>query len=89
MNMLLGQIKLETKLLIRDRAGLFWTLVFPVFFIVLFGLIYRGETWDDITPIQYILPGIIVMAVMTTCIIATVTSFVEEREKGIPSSEAR
>jgi ABC-2 type transport system permease protein len=84
MNMLLGQIKLETKLLMRDKAGLFWILVFPVFFIVLFGLIYRGtETWDNITPIQYIMPGIIVMAVMTTCIIATVTNFVEEREKGI------
>ncbi len=55
MNMLLGQIKLETKLLMRDRAGLFWILVFPVFFIVLFGLIYRGaETWDEMTPIQYI-----------------------------------
>lgn len=85
MQVLLRQVKLETKLLFRDKGALFWTLAFPVFMIVLFGLIYQGqgETWDGMAPINYILPGIIVMAVMTTCLINTTTGFVEEREKGI------
>lgn len=85
MQVLLRQVKLETKLLFRDKGALFWTLAFPVFMVVLFGLIYQeqGETWDGMAPINYILPGIIVMAVMTTCVITTTTGFVEEREKGI------
>ena len=28
---------------IRDRAALFWTLAFPLVFIVLFGLIFQGS----------------------------------------------
>ena len=27
----------------RDRAALFWTLAFPLVFIVLFGLIFQGS----------------------------------------------
>ena len=27
---------------IRDRAALFWTLAFPLIFIVMFGLIFQG-----------------------------------------------
>ena len=83
MQVLLGQVKLETKLLFRDRGALFWTLAFPLFMIVLFGLIYQDIDWDGQAPINHFLPGIIVMAVMTTCLINTATGFVEEREKGI------
>jgi ABC-2 type transport system permease protein len=32
----------STKEFVRDRSALFWTLAFPVFFIVLFGLIFSG-----------------------------------------------
>lgn len=86
MKTLVAQAKLETKLLYRDKAAIFWTLAFPVFFIVLFGLVYEGigETWGEIgAPINYLLPAIIVMALMTTGIMAIVPDFVEQREKGI------
>jgi ABC-2 type transport system permease protein len=83
MNTLVGQIKLEFKLFLREKEALFWTLAFPVFMIVLFGLLWKDETWDGIPTIAYLLPGIIVMAVMTTCIVSTATGVVEEREKGI------
>ena len=83
MSVLFNQVKLETRLFVRERHALFWTLAFPVFFIVLFGLVYSGTTWDGTAPINYILPGIVVMAVMTTGIMATTTGFVEEREQGI------
>ena len=83
MQVLLRQVKLETKLLLRDKGALFWTLAFPVFMIVLFGLIYKDIDWDGMAPINHFLPGIIVMAVMTTCVMNTTTGFVEEREKGI------
>jgi ABC-2 type transport system permease protein len=83
MKVLVGQMKLESKLFLRDKGGLFWALAFPVFMIVLFGLIYQGEMWGEITPISYILPGIIVMAVMSTCIVITTSGVVGDREKGI------
>ena len=83
--MLARQVWLETKLFLRRKDDLFWTLAFPVFFIVLFGLIYQDMVWEDfgLRAIEYILPGIIVMALMTSGIMATATGFVEERERGI------
>jgi ABC-2 type transport system permease protein len=85
MNALLRQTALETKLFLRSRDGLFWTLAFPIFFIVLFGLIYGDTMWEDLDlrAIDFILPGIIVLALLVTGIMATTTGFVEEREKGI------
>jgi len=83
--MLARQVWLETKLFLRRKDDLFWTLAFPVFFIVLFGLIYQDMVWEDLglRAIEYMLPGIIVMALMTSGIMATATGFVEERERGI------
>lgn len=83
MKTLLGQIKLEIKLFLREKEALFWTLIFPVFMIVLFGLIWKDETWGRIPAINYLLPGIIVIAVMVTCLLNTAMGVVEEREKGI------
>ena len=37
------------KEFIRDRAALFWTLAFPIFFIVLFGLIFSGNSSPSYT----------------------------------------
>mgnify|MGYP001094329699 CR=1 FL=1 len=83
MNTLAGQIKLESKLFLREKEALFWTLLFPVFMIVLFGLIWKDETFGPIPAINYILPAIMVMAVMVTCLVNTAMGVVEDREKGI------
>jgi len=83
MKVLIRQTMFETKLFLRRRDELFWSLAFPVFFIVLFGLIYGDTQWGDIRAIDYLLPGIIVMAVMITGIMVSGTSFAEDREKGI------
>jgi ABC-2 type transport system permease protein len=83
MNTLASQIKLESKLFLREKEALFWTLAFPVFMIVLFGLIWKDEIWGGTPAINYLLPGIIVMAVMVTCLLNTAMGVVEDREKGI------
>lgn len=85
MRMLLGQIVLETKLFIRRKDDLFWTIAFPMFFMVLYGLIYGDTVWQDygIRAIDYTLPGIMVMALMVTGIMATASGFAEDREKGL------
>ena len=85
MSILARQVSLEMRLFLRRKDDLFWTLAFPLFFIVLFGLIYGDMLWEDfgLRAIEYILPGIVVMALMTSGIMATASGFVEEREKGI------
>lgn len=80
-----GQIVLEAKLFFRRKDELFWNLAFPLFLIVLYGLIYGDMVWGDhgMRAIEYMLPGIIVMAVMVNGIMSSATGFVEERGKGI------
>ena len=34
----------------RDRAALFWTLAFPVVFVILFGTIFSGGSSSDYRP---------------------------------------
>lgn len=83
MSVFLAQLKMENRLFIRSLDGLFWTLLFPAFFILLFGLIYGQTVWDDIRAIDYLLPGIIIMALMVTGIMYTTVAFVEDRAKGV------
>lgn len=54
------------KEFIRDRAGLFWLLVFPVVFIGLFGLLFTGEGQEGeaFSNFEFVFPGIMAMALM-------------------------
>jgi ABC-2 type transport system permease protein len=83
MRMLAGQIALETKFFFRRKDELFWNLAFPMFFMVLYGFIYSNTMWGEIKAIDYMFPGIIVMALMVNGIMVSATLFVEERGKGI------
>ena len=81
MSMVMGQAILETKLFLRAKASLFWTFVFPIMFMGLFGLIYGNTKWGgmDIRSVDYLLPGIVTMGVMVTGIMYLVQAFVAER----------
>lgn len=85
MKILLGQIAIETKLFLRRKDDLFWTLAFPMFFMVLYGFIYGDQMWADygMRAIDFLLPGVLVMALMVTGVMATASGFAEERGKGI------
>jgi len=83
MKILAGQIALEAKLFFRRKDELFWNLAFPMFFMVLYGFIYGDTMWGDISAIEYMFPGLVVMALMVNGIMVNATLFVEEREKGI------
>ena len=87
MKPIMRQTLLEIKLFLRRKDELFWIVVFPIFFIVIFGLLYGETTWTfesgPMRAISYILPGIITMALMVSGIMATAPGFVEEREKGV------
>src|SRR5208283_742246 len=85
MNMLIRQTAIQMRLFLRRKDELFWTLAFPVLFILLFGAIYGNSKWEgmSIRSIDYLLPGIIVMGAMVTGIMRTATGLVQEREQGI------
>lgn len=40
LKMFLGQLNVEMKLFLRDRQAVFWTFFFPIFLVLLFGLIF-------------------------------------------------
>lgn len=49
---------------LRDRATVFFTFAFPLLFLVVFGLIFHGQTVNGSTPyIDYIAPGVLVWGV--------------------------
>ena len=87
MNTLIRQTVMQTRLFLRRKDELFWTLAFPILFMLLFGAIYGNTKWTgsgiDIRAIDYLLPGIVVMAAMITGIMRTSTGFVQEREQGV------
>ena len=85
MRALAGQIALETKLFFRRKDELFWNLALPMFFMVLYGFLYGDTKWAEfeIRAIDYMFPGIVVMALMVNGIMVNATGFVEERGKGI------
>ncbi len=85
MKSLSKQLAMENKLFLRNMDDLFWTIVFPLFFILLYGFIYKDMMWEDygMRAIDYIMPGIIVMALMVTGIMSSATGFIEDRQKGI------
>ncbi len=78
-------LALENKLFLRNMDDLFWTMIFPLFFMFLYGFIYKDIVWQDygMKAIDYIMPGIIIMALMVTGIMASATGFIEDRQKGI------
>lgn len=76
------QTMLEIKLFLRYKGSLFWNFAFPLFFMTLFGSIFGSDTGGT-RYVDFLLPGMIVMALMTTCIQSTAISVVTDRERGI------
>jgi ABC-2 type transport system permease protein len=83
MKILIRQIRLETKLYLRGRQALFYTLAFPVIMILIFGAVFGGTSWSGIPAIDYLLPGIIGMALMMACMSNNAVSITTERDRGI------
>jgi ABC-2 type transport system permease protein len=83
MKTLIGQIRFETKLFLRGKQALFLTLAFPVIIILIFGSVFGEQTWSGIPAIDYLLPGIVGMALMMSCMTNNAVSITTDRDKGI------
>ena len=66
---------------VRDRTTLFFTFAFPLFFLGIFGLIFRGQTVepDGLPYINYIAPGVLSWGVGNAAVFAVGFTLVQWR----------
>jgi ABC-2 type transport system permease protein len=72
---ILNQTIIETKIYFRYRVFMFWTFVFPILFLLIFSV--------ERESLSFIFPGVVVMALLTTCVNNTVAMVVSERRADI------
>lgn len=57
---------LETKMFFRDRLSMFWTFLFPVVMIGLFGSMFVGDNMSKRAFAEYFVPSWIGVNIVTT-----------------------
>jgi hypothetical protein len=57
---------LETKMFFREKMQVFWTFLFPVLMIWLFGSMFGGQDYGDMTFASYFVPSWIGVNIVTT-----------------------
>jgi ABC-2 type transport system permease protein len=75
---------LEMLRFARDRSRMISSLVFPILFLVIFGLGFKnvvGTLFADVDLIEFMYPGIVAMGAQMTALVAGV-SVVHDREAG-------
>jgi ABC-2 type transport system permease protein len=83
-NMIITQSVTESRMMLRRREVVFFSVLLPTMFMLLFGGIY-GSVKDEngISVINYLLPGYMVMAVMSVSFISLGVMTANERQYGI------
>ncbi len=64
----------------RSKTALFWNIVFPLFFLIVFAIIFGGGNPKNVT---YILPGVLTITVISASFFGVSFSMVMQRETGV------
>ncbi|MBM7553225.1 ABC transporter permease [Thalassobacillus pellis] len=83
MNAVIQLAGLETKMFFRDRLSTFWTFLFPVTMIWLFGSMFVGETMNGQTFAEMFVPSWIGVNIVTTSFFTLGTVLTGYRETGV------
>jgi ABC-2 type transport system permease protein len=79
--------KALAKIHLRNRVVLFWNLVFPLFMLVIYGVVFRGDgTMIDAPGFNYIdwvLPGVLVFNALSFGLITSSSMMLSMRELGV------
>ncbi|MEO8288650.1 MAG: ABC transporter permease [Chloroflexota bacterium] len=72
---------------IRNKAAMFWVVLFPIGLMLIFGAIYGNQTIgpesSGLTLISFITPGLIVLSIMSNGLVGNAGAMANFREKGI------
>lgn len=84
LSLVVHQARFEQRVFWRSPAAVFFTVLFPVIFLLIFSSLFGGETIDELgikTTVYYV-PGIITLAVVSATLVSTAIRLVELRESG-------
>lgn len=83
MNAIVKLASLETKMFFRDRLSMFWTFLFPVVMIGLFGSMFVGDNMSQQAFAEYFVPSWIGVNIVTTSFFTLGTVLTNYRETGV------
>jgi ABC-2 type transport system permease protein len=82
--LVLHQFRYEQKVFWRSPAAVFFTVMFPVIFLLIFASLFGDQRIDElgIETATYYVPGIITLAVVSATLVNVAMRIVEMRESG-------
>src|SRR5829696_5943031 len=86
LGLLWRQFRAQNKLFLRNPFSAFFSLAFPVMFLLLFGSLNGGgriAELNNIRYIQFLAPGMLAFAVISTCYTGLVTGVAINRDEGL------
>jgi ABC-2 type transport system permease protein len=83
MNALISQTRAELTLFVRDRTGVFFTILMPLLMVFLFGYLNRGREANGVSYASFLLAGGIGIVVAGTSFEVLGTTLARERDDGI------
>jgi ABC-2 type transport system permease protein len=84
--LLLRQVRHQNRLFLRNPFSAFFALALPLMFLLLFGSLNSGQTLEargGISYAQFLTPGLLAFAVVSTCYTGLVTGVAMNRDMGI------
>jgi ABC-2 type transport system permease protein len=86
LGLLWRQVRAQNKLFLRNPFAAFFSLAFPLMFLLLFGSLNgsaRIEELGNIRYIQFLAPGMLAFAVISTCYTGLATGVAINRDEGV------
>ena len=83
--LVLHQFRFDQRIFWRDPASVFFTVMLPVIFLLIFATIFGNETIearDDLKVSTYYVPGLITLAVVSATTVNLAINLTEAREAG-------
>jgi ABC-2 type transport system permease protein len=83
--LVLHQFRYDQKTFWRNPASVFFTVMLPVIFLLIFATIFGNEEIEElgVKTTTYYVPGIITLAVVSATLVSLAISLTVDREKGI------
>lgn len=84
LSLVVHQARFEQRVFWRSPAAVFFTVLFPVIFLLIFSSLFGGDVIEELqikTTVYYV-PGIITLAVVSATLVSTAIRLVELRESG-------